>query len=324
MEPIRPDDDELRATRSSNTEKKSEKKPEKAPRASAKGAGGKGGDGGNGGSGGKKPSGPLFLLALLIVAGAGALGWYQQNDRIAQMESQLEEADYWARQSKLALARFEGELSDTGENLQEAGQSIEQQLEAQTKRLDNADSEIRKLWGVANDRNKSRLNDHEERLKALGQSIREADAGRQALSASLNDLQETVESGMNGLESSLEQKMAAQSERLTRQQSSLEKVQAGLDKMKASLASVDDQIDNRLKRFQREQTLTIDGLEGRISSLEKTTEALSGGEIESIRAELDTLRQTVSSIDASRGQLTSRLVRLSEEVSQLRSQAGGQ
>lgn len=314
MEPIRPDDDELRATRSSNTEKKREKNPEKAPRTSArtsaKGAGGKGGDGGNGGSGGKKSSGPLFLLALLIVAGAGALGWYQQNDRIAQMESQLEEADYWARQSKLALARFEGELSDTGEDLQEAGQSIEQQLEAQTKRLDNADSEIRKLWGVANDRNKSRLNDHEERLKAL--------------SASLNDLQETVESGMNGLESSLEQKLAAQSERLTSQQSSLEKVQAGLDRMQASLASVDDQIDNRLKRFQREQALTIDGLEGRLSSLEKTTEALSGGEIESIRAELDTLKQTVSSIDASRGQLTSRLVRLSEEVSQLRSQAGGQ
>lgn len=314
MEPIRPDDDELRATRSSNTEKKREKNPEKAPRTSArtsaKGAGGKGGDGGNGGSGGKKSSGPLFLLALLIVAGAGALGWYQQNDRIAQMESQLEEADYWARQSKLALARFEGELSDTGEDLQEAGQSIEQQLEAQTKRLDNADSEIRKLWGVANDRNKSRLNDHEERLKAL--------------SASLNDLQETVESGMNGLESSLEQKLAAQSERLTSQQSSLEKVQAGLDRMQASLASVDDQIDSRLKRFQREQALTIDGLEGRLSSLEKTTEALSGGEIESIRAELDTLKQTVSSIDASRGQLTSRLVRLSEEVSQLRSQAGGQ
>ena len=87
---------------------------------------------------------------------------------------------------------------------------------------------------------------------------------------------------------------------------------------------MDEQIDNRLKRFQREQSLTIEGLEGRISSLEKTTQALSGGKIESMRSELSTLKQTVSSIDASRSQLTSRLVRLSEEVSQLRSQAGSQ
>lgn len=320
MEPIRPDDDELRATRGSSSGKSREKAPAKTPGTTAKegpGKGGKRGDVGNGGSGGKKSSGPWLLFLLLIVAGAGALGWYQQNDRIARMESQLEEADYWARQSKLALARFEGELSDTGEDLQEAGQSIEQRLNAQAGRLDNADSEIRKLWGVANDRNKARLNDHEERLNGLDQSLEAADSRSQALSASVEELRKTLESGLDGLESSLEQKLAAQQERLASQQSTL-------DKMQTSLASVDDQIETRLKRFQREQNLTIDGLEGRISALEKTTEALEGGQIRSIRAELETLKQTVSSIDASRTQLTSRLVRLSEEVSQLRSTTDGQ
>jgi archaellum component FlaC len=311
MEPIRPDEDELRATRDSKPEPHKVKKPEKT--GGSAGNGKQGGNSGKGGSGGGRSSGPLLLIALLVVAGAGLAGWYQQNDRIAQMESQVEEADYWARQSKLALARFEGELSDTGEDLQEAGQSIEQRLEAQTKRLDNADSEIRKLWGVANDRNKSRLNDHEERLKAL--------------STNLDELQTTLESGLSTLESSFEQKLAARDEDLASQQAAMDnkmdnKVAAALNKMQASLEGVDDQVENRLKRFQREQGLTIDGLEGRISSLEKTTEALSGGEIESIRAELNSLKQTVSSIDASRAQLTSRLVRLSEEVSQLRSGAG--
>ena len=320
MEPIRPDDDELRATRGSNSGKSRDKTPAKAPGTSAKGAsgnGGKPGDSGKGGSGGGKSSGPWLLFALLIVAGAGALGWYQQNDRIAQMESQLEEADYWARQSKLALARFEGELSDTGEDLEETGQSIEQQLDAQAKRLDIADSEIRKLWGVANDRNKTRLNDHEERLEALAQVSNEADSRRQALSASLGELQKTLESGLAGLTSSVEQKLGVQEETLARQQSAL-------DRMQASLASVDDRVESRLKRFQREQSLTIDNLEGRISSLEKTTEVLSGGEVRAINAELATLKQTVSSIDASRAQLTARLVRLSEEVSQLRSRAANQ
>ncbi len=334
MEPIRPDDDELRATRGGNTGKPREKTPDKAAEAPARGGsgnGGKGGAGGNGGNGGRKSSGPWLLFALLLVAGAGALGWYQQNDRIEQMESLLEEADYWARQSKLTLARVEGELTDTGEDLQEAGQSIEQRLDAQNKRLDNADSEIRKLWGVANDRNKARLNDHEERLNTLVQRIEDADSRRQALAASLDELQQTFESGLSDLESSLEQKLAAQEERLAGQQSTLAKhqstletQQSTLEKMQASLASVDDRVENRLKRFEREQNLTMDGLEGRISALEKTTEALSGGELRAIRTELATLKQTVSSIDASRAQLTSRLVRLSEEVGQLRSQSGAQ
>jgi chromosome segregation ATPase len=318
MEPIRPDDDELRATRGSNTEQRQGKKPEKpgkSPRDSGKG--GKGGGGGDGGDGGRKSSGPLFLIALLAVAVAGAAGWYQQNQRIVQMESQVEEADYWARQSKLALARFEGELSETGEDLQEAGQSIEQQLSDQSQRLDTADSEIRKLWGVANDRNKSRLNDHETRLKALDETVKEAASKRQALTGTLSELEKTLASELGTLESSLKQEIAAQGKRVDSQQ-------AALDETKASVAAVDEDVENRLKRFQREQSLTIDGLEGRLSSLEKAAQTLSGGEIQSLRSELATLKQTVSSIDASRAQLTSRLVRLSEEVGQLRSQGGGQ
>lgn len=315
MEPIRPDDDELRATRDSNTEKPKGKPPgRKDGNPPAKG--GQGGSGGNSG-GGKKSSGPLLLIALLAAVGAGAVGWYQQEQRIEQMESQLEEADYWARQSKLAIARFEGELSETGEDLEQTGQSIEERLSQQGERLDTADSEIRKLWGVANDRNRSRLNDHEARLESLGNTLEETTANTESLTTSLDELGQSVDSRVTSLETSLKQEMAAQGERLDTQASALEEVQA-------SVASVDDQVESRIKRFEREQSLTIDGLEGRISSLERATDALTGEKIESISAELDTLKQTVESIDSSRAQLTSRLVRLSEEVSQLRSRVGGQ
>ncbi len=309
MEPIRPDDDELRVTRGNNTAEQQGKKSERAVKPPKKAKGGNGG-------GGKSPSGPLFLIALLAVTVAGAVGWYQQSQRIEQMESQLEEADYWVRQSKLALARFEGELSETGEDLQEAGQSIQQRLSTQSGRLDKADSEIRKLWGVANDRNKSRLNDHEARLEALNKTIAGARTERQTLATDLAGLEKTLSSELSALESTLKKGLAAQSERLDSQQSALGEV-------RKSLAVVDDKLESRLKRFQREQELTINGLEGRISSLEKTTQALSGDQLASLRSELTSLRQTVASIDASRAQLTSRLVRLSEEVSQLRSQAAG-
>jgi septal ring factor EnvC (AmiA/AmiB activator) len=66
-------------------------------------------------------------------------------------------------------------------------------------------------------------------------------------------------------------------------------------------------------------------MEGRISALERETEALSGGDrVQALRNELANLKRTVESIDASRSQLTSRLVRLSEEVNQLRTQVSRQ
>ena len=304
MEPIRPDDDELRATRDGNAEQPKESKPKKGGTPPEKP--------GNGGGGGRKGrSGFWGLLAILVVAGAGAAGWYQQSERIARMESQLEEADYWARQSKLALARFEGELSETGEDLQQTGQSIEQRFSDQEERLDTADSEIRKLWGIANDRNKSRLNDHEARLDALNKTVEQAATERAALSAALDSFEESIGSQISALESSLQKDLQVRDERADAQQSAL-------GELRASVSSMEDLVESRITRLEREQSLTIDGLEGRISSLEKATEALTGGEIESIRSELNSLKRTVESIDASRAQLTSRLVRLSEEVSQLR------
>lgn len=297
MEPIRPDKDELRASR------EGEGRPSPSKKAGKK-AGGRG---------------AVLYLALLALAVVGAAGWYQQSQRIAQMESQLEEAEYWARQSKLALARFEGELSETGEDLQEKGQSIEERFSAQSQRLDTADSEIRKLWGVANDRNKSRLNAHESRLdkldqtaQSLAQAQKLAASERQSLVTKVGELKKSLGSELASLESQLNQRLASQSERLGSQGADIEQAQA-------ALATVDESVQ-QLKRSQREQSLTMNGLDGRIAALEKTTRSLSDKDIESLRSDLASLKQTVSAIDASRAQLTSRLVRVSEEVSQLRSQ----
>lgn len=148
MEPIRPDDDEVRTgSAGSKPEEKlsAQREPrgaEKAaaaekPSASQRGDAGAGGPrkpagkAGKSSGGGGSGRGVMLGVGLLIVAGAAGAGWYQQEQRIQMLEGQLEEADYWARQSKLALARFEGELSETGESLQEKGQSIEDRLATQ-------------------------------------------------------------------------------------------------------------------------------------------------------------------------------------------------
>lgn len=329
MEPIRPDDDEVRSGSAGN---KPEEKlsAQREPRGAEKPAAQKRSDGGNGGpqrpagksggssGGGGSGRGVMLGLGLLVVAGAAGAGWYQQEQRIQMLEGQLEEADYWARQSKLALARFEGDLSETGESLEEKGQSMEDRLATQGERLDTADSEIRKLWGVANDRNRKRLDDHESKLESLRAELDDGKNERESLTASMDELETGMVSRLDEAEADLEKQITAVRE--TGQENA-----ARLTELDESLAGIDKLVERQLVRFEREQKLTIDGLESRIAALEEATEDLSSsGQLNSVRNDLEELEQTVSSIDSSRSQLTSRLVRLSEEVNDLRSQISGQ
>jgi len=324
MEPIRPDDDELRAERPFGAAEK--KAPaQKKPKSSAEAAGGKpkppkpvkGSGNSNGGGNGRSGLAVLWLL-VIAVAVASLAGWYSQNQRIQMLEGQLEEADYWARQSKLALARFEGDLSETGENLQESGASLTDQIESQKKQLDEADSEIRKLWVIANERNKKRLDDHQERVAVVESGIAEnkkalADVGstvekvRTSLSADLASLTKQTETSVAALEDANRQ--------ATEQLTALNK----------QLAEVDQLVERRVRRFEQEQKLGISGMEGRLSALEKKLAQASGNDRDqAIRNELAALKRNVEAIDSSRAQLTSRLVRLSDEMNQLRSQVSAQ
>lgn len=335
MEPIRPDDDEVR-TGTADTKREEGLSPQReprggekpasdrkheAPRRAAAGGGGANkpaGKPGRASGGGGHGRGGMWALALLIVAGAAGAGWYQQEQRLQMLEGQLEEADYWARQSKLALARFEGDLTETGENLQEKGQSIEERLATQGERLDTADSEIRKLWGVANDRNRKRLDDHESRLESLRSGVDEGKSARETLTASVEKLETDIASRLDEVESDLERQITAVRE--TGQENA-----SRLTRLDESLAGVDQLVERQLVRFEREQKLTIDGLESRIAALEETTGNLSSsGQLNAVRNDLADLKRTVASIDSSRAQLTSRLVRLSEEVNDLRSRISGQ
>ncbi|MDO6443668.1 hypothetical protein [Marinobacter sp. 2_MG-2023] len=325
MEPIRPDDDELRAERPFGAAEK--KAPaQKKPKSSAEASGGKvkppkpaqkSAGNSNGGGSGRSGLAVLWLL-VIAVAVASIAGWYSQNQRIQMLEGQLEEADYWARQSKLALARFEGDLSQTGENLQEHGASLAEQLDAQKKQLDVADSEIRKLWAIANERNKKRLDEHQDRIAA-------AEGGLTETKKAVADVESTVEQ----VRTSLGADVAALTKQTETSVAALEdssrQASEQLTSLSKQLADVDQVVERRVRRFEQEQKLGIDGMEGRLAALERKLADLSGNDgNQALRTELAALQKNVQAIDSSRAQLTSRLVRLSEEVNQLRSQVSGQ
>ncbi|MGO1462804.1 MAG: hypothetical protein ACTHYN_14075 [Marinobacter sp.] len=320
MEPIRPDDDDLRAERPVGASEK-QARAQRKTRASAEGAGGQSrppqpAKDGKSSNGGGSRSGLAVLWLLVVVVGvASAAGWYTQNQRIQLLEGELEEADYGARQSKLALARVEGELSETGENMQERGASLSDQVEAQKKQIDAADSEIRKLWAVANERNKKRLNDQQERIAALESGLAEGKKALADVSSTVEKVRTSLASDMASLTKQTETSIAAL-EDANRQAAEQ------LTKLGKQLADVDQVIERRVRRFEQEQKLGISGIEGRLSALEKKVSANDGDS--RLKNELATLKRNVEAIDSSRSQVTSRLVRLSEEVNQLRSQVSRQ
>lgn len=318
MEPIRPDDDELRAERPFGAAE--QKAPaQRKPKSSAEAAGGKpkppkpAKGSGNSNGGGRSGLAVLWLL-VIAVAVASVAGWYSQNQRIQVLESQLEEADYWARQSKLALARFEGDLSETGESLQERGASLTDQIESQKKQLNEANSEIRKLWVIANERNKKRLDDHQERVAAAEAGIAESKKALADVSSAVEKVRTSLGADLALLTKQTETSVAALEDanrQATEQLTALSK----------QLADVDQVVERRVRRFEQEQKLGISGIEGRLSALEKKLAGLSGNAgDQALKNELAAVKKNVQAIDSSRAQLTSRLVRLSEEVNQLRSQ----
>lgn len=317
MEPIRPDDDELRAEppiggaepRKPDGQKgksaSNRQKPPKPPKPEKT-------------SGGGGPGGGLLMWLLLVVVAAGAgAGWYFQNERIEALEGQLEEADYWARQSKLALARFEGELSETGESLQERGASLEEKIAANDERLDSADSEIRKLWVIANERNKKRLDEHQQRLADVDDQLAQANKAASDLTASLEQARAGLSADVAQVRQRLDDSVASL------ERANQEATQQ-LTRLSQQIGDVDQVVESRIRRFEQEQKLGISGMEGQIAALEQKVDSMAGdGEVRALRNQLSELKKTVDAVDASRSQLTSRLVRLSEEVNQLRSQVSG-
>lgn len=303
MEPIRPDDDELRAdnVRPSNAPEARRSVPRRpanhsgTQRTSAERKG---------------PSGRLvglMLVLLLVSVAAGATFWYTQSQQINAMQSQLEEADYWARQSKLALARFQGDLSATGENLAERGSGLEQSIKQQKAAIADANSEIRKLWVIANEKNRPAVESQGKKLDKLAETLDQQASAITALKDQETETRKQV--------SSLDEQLASLKSQLASLDEKTGSLTAQMAKLSDDAGSVDDKIAQRLKRFEREQSLAAGGLEGRVSKLENNLSvARQTGK------RLDRMEETLNAVDAARAQLTSRLVQLSRRVDALQQQ----
>ncbi len=111
-----------------------------------------------GGKGGGKS---LFvnLILVVLVAGLGAAGWFIANQQRLLVAEQAN-----AAQANRRLHALEERLRMTDQVITESDAETGEQL-------DFWESEVRKLWAVANERNKGWIQDNQKKLDAQNASI---------------------------------------------------------------------------------------------------------------------------------------------------------
>lgn len=103
----------------------------------------------------------VFLngVMVVLVGGLVAAGWFIANQQQALIAEQARLTDANTR-----LQRLEQRLSATDTALSQGGEDTQEQLSLW-------ESEIRKLWAVANERNKDWIKDNQKAVKGLDKSV---------------------------------------------------------------------------------------------------------------------------------------------------------
>lgn len=213
----------------------------------------------------------LWFLATVLLAVLVALmsAWFfrELGSLKVQVESTLTD-------SSRQLGDLASQLSATDESLNQSSDQI-----ADTLKLH--DSEIRKLWGVSNDRNKQWIQDLqgavgtlEKQRAQLGKSVDALRAEMKALQGSVqkmevvrNQLQTRIEL-MRDTVQQLEGRVAAQQktaqalERIQPQLDAVAQLQAQGEGLGVRLAEIEAAI-NAVDAYRREVNVRLDKLEGR-------------------------------------------------------------
>jgi chromosome segregation ATPase len=123
--------------------------------------------------------GTTLVLAIMVTGLAGA-GWFianQQQTLLAE-QSRLDEANS-------RLAYLEERLSATDSAMSQGGQDTKQQINLW-------ESEIRKLWAVANERNKEWIQENQSQLKTVSSTLNGIRASNRDLKAATGRHEEAL------------------------------------------------------------------------------------------------------------------------------------
>ena len=169
----------------------------------------------------------VFLNGVMVVLVGGliAAGWFIANQQQALIAEQARLTDANTR-----LQRLEQRLSATDTALSQGGEDTQEQLSLW-------ESEIRKLWAIANERNRDWIKENQSRLKTVSATLNGIRASNRDLKAATGrheealKVQQQVIDQVTSLELQLQQMLRSQRELVDKTNvasQNLAKIEAGL------------------------------------------------------------------------------------------------
>lgn len=209
----------------------------------------------------------LTLIALLAVAALGALTWHQ-HQRLQELHA--------------GFTQLSAMVDSTGETLNQSGASLAAQVEEQKTKLDTHWAEIRKLWALANERNRpaieaqgKQLTQLEAELKKLRQEMGQASASAREASAAAAAVKTQIAGLQTGI-TALQREGLATSAALDELRSQLGLARTGVARLDEQLRSLRDSVasstaENRkalasIDTFRRETNLQLQMLREQLSA----------------------------------------------------------
>lgn len=231
----------------------------------------------------------LASLALLLALGGLAFGGWQYQRAENQQSSLQSLAD--------RVQELEIRLSETGQDLSEAGSTFSEKLEW-------ADSEIRKLWVVAHQRNRPAIEALEEKFTSLESQV----AGIKRTADAANQKSDRLDAQMGQQAAELEQQLSSLSREVESYSNRLAEVSLTTSTLAQQLRDQD--------RRQQVASLREDlqGLTTQVAELGRQEAAQVPENLDERLAEYE---EILASLEASRSQLTSRVTRLMDDVREL-------
>lgn len=271
MEGLRPDRDEVDSFQRNRKTGKATTKPNTSPGSDVKT--------GKARIVASKKSTPItvWLMMVVIASVVSWLGWegYKQQQLLNATTEELNDALVFIRQSKLLMARFEGELSETGAELEESDTGAQ-------KKLKFLESEIRKLWGIAYDRNRKAIAASDDEIKQQGAELKNIVSRLNQQAKSLTEATAKTEKGFATT-------VALQSEIIL-------------------LKELNEQLSVQLKTIEDASSSAIAEIRQSLNTL-KDTQIVEG------RVRMNEI--AIEAIDASRLQLNERIVALDRRLNDL-------
>ncbi|WP_028670180.1 hypothetical protein [Saccharospirillum impatiens] len=226
----------------------------------------------------------LILVLFVISAGLGMLAYGQQQS-LAMFDERLQLADD-------RIVSVQRSMTETDESVVMNETAINNQFRAIKAETDMQMSEIRKLWAVANERNREWIETNQQSIAQIQSDVQtQIEARQQAVSSLTGRLDEQATSN------------AGQAESISALRSELAQTSDAFTELQASLESLNPaSLEERLLSL----TLTQENL-----LVEQGTAAMNQ---QLLREDVAELNEVLRSIDAGRLEANRRLVAVSERV----------